>query len=332
MLTHRLPGHRLQRSVSRASPVGNIIYDMSQTPPPSEDRQPGVLRSLLIGVLRRLIATLERWLVRLERPELAEPLPLWQNPLVWIGAIAATGIAVVVAVVAVPQLTSEPTDVAVTPTPAPVRETPPPAPDSTAPVAQAPSQDERPDERPDNRTDEIIPDRQLDEPEPSLPPSAPPAVAESPQLPQETPPEMSPEPFPDSPEPAKPSAPASKPIQLTPEQQLIAAVRSQISDVARPYEDCHRSGLNLTQQEECSEENRFVTRISANFEADLLRVEITPQWYDLDGRERSKLANGLWSQAQRLDFSHVEIVDQQGVLVARSPVVGNDVIILRRSR
>mgnify|MGYP001063602192 CR=1 FL=1 len=315
--------------------MGTIIYDMSQTPPPSEDRQPGVLRSLLIGVLRRLIATLERWLVRLERPELAEPLPLWQNPLVWIGTLAATGIAVVVAVVAVPQLTPEltpqPTDVAVTPTPAPVRETPSPAPDSTPPVAQAPSQDERADERPDTRADEIIPDRQLDEPEPSLPPSAPPAVAESPDTPQETPPESPPEPSPERAEPPKPSGTTPNPIQLTPEQQLIAAVRSQISDVARPYEDCHRSGLNLTQQEECSEENRFVTRISANFEADLLRVEITPQWYDLDGKKRSKLANGLWSKAQRLDFSHVEIVDQQGVLVARSPVVGNDVIILRRS-
>ncbi|OAB59756.1 hypothetical protein AY600_05195 [Phormidium willei BDU 130791] len=295
-----------------------------------------MLRSLLIGVLRRLIATLERWLVRLERPELAEPLPLWQNPLVWIGAIAATGIAVVVAVVAVPQLTSEPTDVAVTPTPAPVRETPPPAPDSTPPVAQAPSQDEKVDERADNLADEIIPDRQLDEPEPSLPPSAPRVVTESPELSQETPPESppesSPEPSPGQAESPKPSLATPKPIQLTPEQQLIAAVRSQISDVARPYEDCHRSGLNLTQQEECSEENRFVTRISANFEADLLRVEITPQWYDLNGRERSKLANGLWNQAQRLDFSHVEIVDPQGVLVARSPVVGHDVIILRRSR
>ncbi|MFP4222364.1 MAG: hypothetical protein ACLFSH_17515 [Phormidium sp.] len=328
MLTHRWPAHRLQRSVSRASRVGNIIYDMSQTPPPSEDRQPGVLRSLLIGVLRRLIATLEAWLVRLERPELAEPLPLWQNPLLWIGTIAATGIAIVVAVVAVPQLTPEqtpeqtpqPTDVAVTPTSPPVGETPP--------VAQAPSRDERADELPD----ESIPDRPQEEPEPSLAPSAPPAVAETPQLPQETPPEMSPEPFPASPEPVQPSAPAKKPIQLTPEQQLIAAVRSQISDVARPYEDCHRSGLNLTQQEECSEDNRFVSRISANFEADLLRVEITRQWYDLDGKERSKLANGLWSKAQRLDFSHVEIVDQQGVLVARSPVVGHDVIILRRSR
>ncbi len=288
---------------------------MSQTPPPSEDRQPGALRSLLIGVLRRLIATLDAWLVRLERPELAEPLPLWQNPLLWIGGIAAIA-AVAIAVVVVPQFTSEATDVAVTPTPAPVREMPSVAPEPP-PVTQAPSQDET--------ADEIVPDRQLNEPEPSLPPSAPPAVAETPQLPQETPPERSPEPL-------KPSPPAKKPIQLTPEQQLIAAVRSQISDVARPYEDCHRSGLNLTQQEECSDDNRFVSRISANFEADLLRVEITRQWYDLDGKKRSELANGLWSKAQRLDFSHVEIVDPQGVLVARSPVVGNDVIILRRSR
>lgn len=293
---------------------------MSQTPPPSEDRQPGALRSLLIGVLRRLIATLDAWLVRLEHPELAEPLPLWQNPLLWIGGVGAIA-AVAIAVVVVSQFTSEATDVAVTPTPAPVREMPSVA-SEPPPVTQAPSQDETVDET----VDEIVPDRQLNEPEPSLPPSAPPAaVAETPQLPQETPPERSPEPL-------KPSPPVKKPIQLTPEQQLIAAVRSQISDVARPYEDCHRSGLNLTQQEECSDDNRFVTRISANFEADLLRVEITPQWYDLDGKKRSELANGLWSKAQRLDFSHVEIVDPQGVLVARSPVVGNDVIILRRSR
>lgn len=69
----------------------------------------------------------------------------------------------------------------------------------------------------------------------------------------------------------------------------MAAVRSQISDVARPYERCYRSGLNLKQQDDCTEENRFVTRISANFEADLLRVEITLN--GIPTPERSQLAN-----------------------------------------
>ncbi len=276
---------------------------MSQTPPPSEDQQSGRLRSLLIAVLRRLISLLERWLVRLETPDAAEPLPLWQNPLLWLGAIAAVGIAVVV----VPQFSSQPTEIASQPSPTPVVE-PTPAPVPQAPAVEAPS------------------------PAPS--PSEAPAVAERPEL--EAPPEPQPEPSSEAlPEPVpgpSPEAPQPPVYRLTPEQQLIAAVRSQISDVARPYERCYRSGLNLTQQEDCTEENRFVKRISANFEADLLRVEITPQWYSLDSPERTQLANGLWNKAQRLDFSHVEIVDDEGVLVARSPVVGNDVIILRRSR
>ncbi|USR90969.1 hypothetical protein NEA10_19440 [Phormidium yuhuli AB48] len=285
---------------------------MSQTPPPSEDQQSGLLRSLLIGVLRRLIALLERWLVRLETPEAAEPLPLWQNPLLWLGTIAAVGLALVVVL---PQGGSQPTEIARQPAPL-VEPTPIPEPPQV-PVSPAPS---------------------LEDPEPSPTAPEPPAVAEAPELdelPEPSPepsPELSPEPLPESlPEPAL-EAPTPEPRQLTPEQQLVAAVRSQISDVARPYERCYRSGLNLTQQENCTDENRFVKRISANFEADLLRVEITPQWYTLDGPERTQLANGLWTKAQRLDFSHVEIVDDQGILVARSPVVGNDVIILRRSR
>ncbi|MCC5896591.1 MAG: hypothetical protein JJU32_01565 [Phormidium sp. BM_Day4_Bin.17] len=281
---------------------------MSQTPPPSDDQQSGLLRSLLIGVLRRLIALLERWLVRLETPEAAEPLPLWQNPLLWLGAIATVGIAVVVVV---PQLGSPPTEIASQPRPTPVVEPAPApeAPEPLAPVVEAPSPTE---------------------PQPGQGPSEPPAVVEAPDL--EELPESSPQPAPELAPSPPVSPPQPQPRRLTPEQQLVAAVRSQISDVARPYERCYRSGLNLKQQDDCTEENRFVTRISANFEADLLRVEITPQWYTLDSPERSQLANGLWNKAQRLDFSHVEIVDDEGVLVARSPVVGNDVIILRRSR
>ncbi|MBP0001663.1 MAG: hypothetical protein J7641_22185 [Cyanobacteria bacterium SID2] len=265
---------------------------MSQTPPPSDERSdvsqaPGVVRSILIRVLRATISVLEGWIDRLEATESAATTrsPL-SSPLLWVGAlVVAIGVGVVAVPLLLPSTEPTPPEVVLKPLPVepqpPVRESPTPTPIELPPLPPSETESE--------------PELDVREPE-TLKPSA-----ES-----ELPSELS------SPDFARPVELA--PPSLTPEQRLVAAVQAQIVQVAQPYED-----------------NEFVRSVSADFEADRLRVSLKSQWYDLDPIQQDRLANELWGKAKSLDFTHVEITDEGGTLLARNPIVGDRAIVLQRS-
>lgn len=115
-----------------------------------------------------------------------------------------------------------------------------------------------------------------------------------------------------SPKPSPELTPPPPVIQLSPEQALIADVRSQVSDITDRY------GTALSQN------------IQPNFVRSRLQLQLTNEWYKLKPEEQSSLAQALWQQSQELDFSRLEILDLQNHLLARNPVVGDQVIILRR--
>ncbi|MBF2063546.1 MAG: hypothetical protein IGS39_03805 [Calothrix sp. C42_A2020_038] len=117
-------------------------------------------------------------------------------------------------------------------------------------------------------------------------------------------------------EPTSEAAPTLAPtpqfIPLTPEQILIAAIENQISKVSN---------------------NTFagiVKSIEANFRNSRLIVKISDDWYTLKKSQQDKLAAEMFQRSQDLDFSHLDILDSQDTLVARNPVVGNEMIILQR--
>jgi hypothetical protein len=114
-----------------------------------------------------------------------------------------------------------------------------------------------------------------------------------------------------------PAAPKSveivSPPPLTPEQSLIAAIQNQVAETT------NRLGGGL------------VKSIQANFSSNILTVKVAEDWYGLSETEQNQLANQMWKQANLLDFSKLEIANMQGKLIARSPVVGSEMIILERS-
>ncbi|QIZ70891.1 hypothetical protein [Oxynema aestuarii] len=136
------------------------------------------------------------------------------------------------------------------------------------------------------------------EPVESLPPVEKPAVEPSPQPVEEV-------------APPQPKFPPES--ELTPEQQLIVAVQKQVATVADEYTD------------------GVVESIQANFLRSLLQVTIADRWYELDRSGQDNLANKMFAQARRLDFKTLEISDRRGHLVARSPVVGSEIIIVKRT-
>lgn len=106
-------------------------------------------------------------------------------------------------------------------------------------------------------------------------------------------------------------APPPEPV-LTPEQNLIAAIENQVAEVTDRYAD----GL--------------IQSIQVNFQGSRLAIKVGDDWYTLNQSQQDKLASRMLERARQLDFSRLEITDPQGTLIARSPVVGDSMVILKR--
>lgn len=103
------------------------------------------------------------------------------------------------------------------------------------------------------------------------------------------------------------------PPVLTPEQSLIAAIQKQVSEIVSSY----AGGL--------------IQSIQANFQASLLTVKVTDDWYGFDAAKQDRVAADMWSRAEEFDFTKLLITDGEGKLLARNPVVGSNMVILKRS-
>ncbi len=142
------------------------------------------------------------------------------------------------------------------------------------------------------RTLTPIAERPLEPPQPKV-------VATPPQL--------------ESPAPSEPIEilPPPEP-EFTPEQNLIAAIQQQVIDLTSQYPE------------------ELIGSIEANFSASRLIVTLGQQWYQLSAKRQDFLAQSIFKRSQHLDFRKLEMIDSQGNLIARSPVVGNQIIIIRR--
>lgn len=149
---------------------------------------------------------------------------------------------------------------------------------------------------------EVTPPAEIKVTEEAKPPveiTIPPAI--------ETPPELT------APKPSKPVVTvAPPPPVLTPEQKLLAQIQNKIAEITK------ESAEGLIQS------------VQANFKSGQLTVKISDDWYKFDVAKQDKLAADMWSRARELDFSQVEISDTEGRLIARSPIVGSNIIVLKR--
>ena len=102
-------------------------------------------------------------------------------------------------------------------------------------------------------------------------------------------------------------------LVFTPEQTLVAALPNRISQSIKDYTD-------------------FVKEIEVNLPQSRLLVEITDDWYSLDEARQNKLAGKMLERSRQLDFNKLELKDSTGTLVARSPVIGDRIIILESSK
>ena len=141
----------------------------------------------------------------------------------------------------------------------------------------------------------------------ALLPETPTQMAKEPPNTIEAPPELK------APEPPQPLAIEPPPTpELTPEQSLIAAIQQQVADLTERY------GKGLIQS------------VDANFLSSRLIVKLSDGWYSLKESQQNKLADEILRRSRDLDFSKLEIIDLNGTLLARNPVVGSNMVILKR--
>ncbi len=101
-------------------------------------------------------------------------------------------------------------------------------------------------------------------------------------------------------------------IPLTPEETLIAAIQNQLGNIG----DRTFPGI--------------VESIQANFAGSNLTIKISNDWFSLEKKQQNELAAKILQRSQELDFTHLEITDLQGKLIARNPVVGTEMIVFKR--
>ena len=109
-------------------------------------------------------------------------------------------------------------------------------------------------------------------------------------------------------------------VELTPEQTLLAAIENQFSDISIAVKNT--KDKNIVSQ--------LIKPINANFRTSDLTLKINDIWDKLEKSQQDKLAAEILQRSQELNFIHLEVVDFQEKLIARSPVVGNKMIILKR--
>lgn len=233
------------------------------------------------------------------------------------------GIAVILVLTTSNLFSGKPTEIAVAPSPLPeppaVTTTPAPAPEVPA-VTAIPS----PTLEPPAVT--TTPDSEREIPIATTPPFTPesPTVT-TPSLTNEPSPAVEVEPkiaipseltAPAAPQPDKGGTPPeSAPTliaQLTPEEILVASIQKQVEEISDRVAD----GL--------------IQSIQPNFGGSNLVVTLGDDWYDLPSSEQDKLAAQMLERSKELDFSRLEAIDPKGNIIARSPVVGKDMVIFRR--
>jgi hypothetical protein len=120
-----------------------------------------------------------------------------------------------------------------------------------------------------------------------------------------------------SPKPSPAAAPAEPPKVIASKPAIptvdLAAIQTQLSSAIAGIGD------------------NLIHSVQAQNVTDKLSIALEETWSGLSASEQTQVAQTLLERSQQLKFNKLELRDNSGELVARSPLIGKDVIILKRS-
>ena len=260
------------------------------------------LRNVAIALLRKLIQTLEGTLERLE----AEPqFPTRRRGFSgWVWGAIALAVAVGLFAFFSPNHAAEK-----------IAEPPPAEEIRPAPPTPEPELPEIP------KVEEPIPES---EPEP-------PEISDTPEVPEVE--EPIPEPEAEPPEIVEIEEPATEPESGNLPAELTAPNSPEPVDLIAPPAIA-RPDLSDSIRDRLAElsdrySDNLIRSVDANFAASLLRVEVGEEWDELSDTNQNRLANQLFKKVRSLDFTRLEILDTDGKIIARNPVVGSEMILFQ---
>lgn len=78
------------------------------------------------------------------------------------------------------------------------------------------------------------------------------------------------------------------------------------------------------------DESGLIESVEADFTHNRLTANLSGAWYGLSAAEQTTLADSLLQRSTQMSFERLEVRSPDGNLLARSPVVGNQIVILQR--
>ena len=101
-------------------------------------------------------------------------------------------------------------------------------------------------------------------------------------------------------------------VPLTAEQIAIAKNQTQVTEVANQYGET------------------LLGSVQTSFKRGRLIVALSDDWYQLPANQQTQLVNDLQTRSKSLNFKKLLVADAENHLIARTPVTGEGVIILRQ--
>lgn len=77
---------------------------------------------------------------------------------------------------------------------------------------------------------------------------------------------------------------------------------------------------------------RVIDSVQADLVNDRLTLVVNGDWYRLSDYDQTQLAQALKEQSQTLSFKDLQLQTRDGAVIARSPVIGEQMVILQRER
>jgi hypothetical protein len=103
-------------------------------------------------------------------------------------------------------------------------------------------------------------------------------------------------------------------LNFTPEQNLIAALQTKLEELAQAYP------------------RELIQDIKVNLSDSNLLVEVTDDWYALDELGQNSLGKEMLQRSRAFGFDKLELKDKTGTLIARNPIIGENIIILQSKK
>lgn len=103
-------------------------------------------------------------------------------------------------------------------------------------------------------------------------------------------------------------------LTFTSEQTLVASLQTKLTELVNTYTE------------------DLFNQIKVDLPNNSLAIEVTDNWYTLSESRQNKLANEILQRSRQLKFSKLQLEDSTGTLVARNPVIGEQIIILQHQK